>query len=120
MIFDYSAQRMFAQQLQLDDIGHFAIRCKALDGTECYMLMETVMGKTAMFTWGPMMPDAPMLVDKFNLTYKILKYKESIISKEITRFINDPQHKIYDIEVIGISEALTLMPTTEMYLESIR
>ena len=119
MIFDYSAQRTFTQQLQLDDIGHFAIRCLCLDGTERYMTAETIMGKTAMFTFGPIIPDAPSLLDKFNLSYKILKYKEALIAKEITRFINDPQSKIYDIEIIDLPVALAVMPTFEVYKESL-
>ena len=120
MIFDYNLQKAFMSQLQLDDIGYFGIRCSTFNNNlEYYVVAVSVMGKTAIYKFGPLIPDCERLPNGFNLSYKIISYKESTLAKEITKFINDPQHEIVNIEEISVQEALSMIPTQEMFAASL-
>lgn len=120
MLFDYNQQKAFLSTLQVDDLGHLAIRAKNGMGTlEHYMIIETIAGKSAILTWGPVGVDLPCMVDKFSMSYHVENYKESILSKEITRFINDPKREITEAEVITVDEAMQALPTAEVYHNSL-
>ena len=122
MIIDYSVQTTFTQSLVVNDIGNCAIICHGTCGfgetaseADYYILINTIMGRTTIFKWGPMEPDFEELPSGFNLSIKSIKYKESSITKEITLFINAPEKGIYEAEVIEKDEAFKALPKTENF-----
>jgi len=119
MVFDYNIQPRFTSQLQVDDIGHVALRCISPTGVVYYMVIETIMGRTAIIKAGPILDDCPHLVEKFNMSYITMKYNEAHIAKEITRYINNPMAGITDIEEVSIQEAIAALPSGDVYLNSI-
>ena len=82
MLIDYSATKTFTQTLQIDDIGNCAIHGEGSfrDGRatfegDYYMIVKTVMGKTTMMKWGPLMPDFTALPNTFKLEIKLVSIK---------------------------------------------
>ena len=68
MLFDYQATKTFANTLQIDDIGNCAIRSEGSyrDGKitlpgDFYLVTKTIMGKTYIAKFGPLVPDIPYM-----------------------------------------------------------
>ena len=91
MTFEYSVQKTFNESLDVVDAGNCALKCSGgkLGAYNYYVIVKTIMGKTHMIKYGPVIPDIPMLVENFNVTYNKNDYKESFIFKEIDKFINE-------------------------------
>lgn len=100
MIFEYAVQKTFMQAIDIVDIGNFGIRCSNNEGCEYYLLAKTVMGKTSIISFGPTIPDIPVLIDKFNVSFTKIDYKESKIIKIVQTFINDPNKEVSNVEEI--------------------
>ena len=77
------------------------------------------MGKTTVLKWGPFLSDISVLPNTFSLTVKQFAYKENIIEKELSMFLNDPQKGIYEAKEILKEEALELLPENKNYLETL-
>ena len=126
-LFDYQATRMFENTLQIDDIGNCAIRCKGSfrDGKvtfpgEFYLITATIMGKTIIAKFGPVIPDIPYMPNTFSLSIKMVNYKEPTICKEIQLFLNDGLHNINQAEEILEEEALAACPSLEESFNNLR
>ena len=117
MIFDYNLQKVFVSQLQLDDIGRFCIKCSSWE-FDYYILTNTIMGKTAMLKFGPLVPEADSLPHGFDLNYKIMTYKEASIAKEITQYINDGKRAITEITELPYDAGFKIIPNLDVYLNS--
>lgn len=100
MIFEYAVQKIFMQAIDIVDIGNFGIRCTNSKGYEYYLLTRTTLGKTSILTFGPILPDIPVLVDKFAVAFTKIDYKESKIEKAVQTYINDPSKEISNIEEV--------------------
>lgn len=100
MIFEYAVQKTFMQAIDIVDIGNFGIRCTNQLGHEYYLIARTIMGKTSILYFGPIIPDIPVLVDKFNVSYTKIDYKETKITKIVQTFINDPMKEISNVEEV--------------------
>lgn len=126
MIVDYKAQRTYDATLQIDDPGNCAIMCHGsfrdnrvtLPG-DYYMIVATVMGRTTIIKWGPLVPDISELPNGYTLDVKSFNYKEPTIEREITMFINSPDKAIYEAETILVEEALEAIPTIDNYKATI-
>lgn len=99
-IFEYAVQKTFMQAIDIVDIGRFGIRCINDTGHEYYLLANTIMGKTSILSYGPIIPDIPVLLDKFNVSYTKIDYKEPKITKIVQTFINDPTKEISNVEEV--------------------
>lgn len=126
MLIDYSATKTFTQTLQLDDIGNCAIHGEGTfrDGKttlpgDYYMIVKTIMGKTTMLKWGPLMPDFEVLPNTFKLEIKTCPYKELTIIKEIQSFINDGLKNISEARELLPEEAVKFLPTEINYTETL-
>lgn len=115
-IFNFDSQKIFAQSIEVEDIGNCALKClnKAFD--EYYVITQTVMGKTYILKFGPIQSDLGMLQAGFNLSYKKINYKEEVIEKEITLLLVDSKKEINSVEQISIEDALNLIPTSDMFI----
>ena len=126
MLIDYSATKMFTQSLQIDDIGNCAIHGEGTfrDGRatfpgDYYVIVKTVMGKTTIIKWGPLMSDFTALPNTFKLEIKTCQYKELAIIKEIQSFINDGLKGIHDATALLPEEVVDFLPTTVNYTETL-
>lgn len=99
MIFEYAAHKTFMGMIDVVDIGNMCLRCTQDGGAaEWYLLTKTIMGKVSILTFGPVNPDVPMLLDGFAVNYQKIDYKENLISRNVTTFLNDPKKKISEVE----------------------
>ena len=105
MIFEYSVQKTFNESIDVVDIGNTALRCQGAKLDFYYIILKTVMGKTSILKFGPVMPDIDVLFNDFTVSYKKIDYKENIIEKEVTKFINDYKKEITLVEEITEYEA---------------
>ena len=118
MIFEYSVQRTFNESIDVVDIGNTALRCHGSKLDFYYIILKTIMGKTHIIKFGPVMPDIDMLFDDFSVSYKKIDYKETAISKEVDKFINDFRKEITLVEEITEYEAWQDFPAVQQYFEN--
>ena len=105
MIFEYSVQKTFNETIDVVDIGNTALRCHGSKLDFYYIILKTVMGKTSILKFGPIMPDIDVLFNDFTVSYKKIDYKENLIEKEVDKFINDYKKEITFVEEITEYEA---------------
>lgn len=105
MIFEYSVQKTFNESIDVVDIGNTALRCHGSRLDFYYIILKTVMGKTSILKFGPVMPDIDVLFNDFTVSYKKIDYKENLIEKEVDKFINDYKKEITLVEEITEYEA---------------
>ena len=105
MIFEYSVQKTFNETIDVVDIGNTALRCQGSKLDFYYIILKTIMGKTHIIKFGPIMPDIDLLFNDFTVSYKKIDYKENLIEKEVDKFINDYKKEITLVEEITEYEA---------------
>ena len=105
MVFEYSVQKTFNESIDVVDIGNTALRCCGSKLDFYYIILKTVMGKTNIIKFGPVMPDIDILLNDFTVSYKKIDYKENLIEKEVDKFINDFKKEITLVEEITEYEA---------------
>lgn len=113
MIFDYAAQEMFTKQLDLVDPGNTALRGSNDSGSDYYLVLKTIMGKTAILKFGPVLADSNILVEDFDASFKKINYNENKIGREINTFLNDYKKQIIDVQEILIEEVFNFFPNLE-------
>ena len=119
MIFEYSIQKIFTQSIDVVDIGNMAISCTNKENASWYLITKTIMGKTSILTFGPIVPDLPILLDGFKVEYEKIDYKEPKICSKVDKFINDNKKEVETIEEITEYEAFELFPEiVELFKEA--
>lgn len=119
MIFEYSVQKTFNESIDVADIGNTALRCHGSKLDFYYIIIKTVLGKTSILKFGPVMPDIDMLFNDFSVSYKKVDYKEILISKEVDKFINDFKKEITLVEEITEYEAWQDFPAIQQLFENV-
>lgn len=118
MVFEYSVQKTFNETIDVVDIGNTALRCQGKKLDFYYIILKTVMGKTSIIKFGPIMPDIDVLFNDFTVSYKKIDYKEVLISNEVSKFINDYKKEISLVEEITEYEAWRDFPNIQQYFEN--
>ena len=119
MTFEFDQQPVFMQNIQVEDLGNFALRCSNDKGKEWYIVVKTYLGKVAMLKFGPVYPDITALLENMDLSFKKFDYKEATIERETDKFLNDGRNAINKVEIIQEGIALGMMPTAESFLNSL-
>ena len=126
MIFEFNATKTFTETLQIDDIGNCAIRCEGImqEGrikmpADYYLVTKTVMGKTGILKFGPVVPDLCEMQSTFAAAFKKMNYKEQSIEHEIDMFINDGRKGITRAEEITDIEAFEAYPSADETFENL-
>lgn len=119
MIFEFSVQKTFNQSIDVVDMGNTALKCTNRNMDNYYIIVKTVMGKTSIIKFGPVCPDLDVLQNDFSVEYKKVDYKESILYKEINKFINDFKKDIDTIEEITEYSAWQDFPHIQQLFEAI-
>lgn len=118
MIFEYSVQKTFNESIDVVDIGNTALRCIGRKLENYFIILKTKMGKTSILTFGPVYPEIDLLFDGFSVSYKKIDYRENLINKEITKFINDFKKDITLVEEITEYEAWQDFPAIQQCFEN--
>lgn len=75
--------------LTVEDCGNCAIDLFNDQGMEKILVVDTNLGATRIFTFGPFNPDLDRLPNMCSTTLKQLNYAVQSINKEIEKFLND-------------------------------
>lgn len=110
MIFEYSIQKTFNRAIDVVDIGNMALSCTNAEGASWYLITKTIMGKTSILTFGPVMQDLPILINGFKVEYEKIDYKEPKICSKVDKFINDFKKEVDIVEEISEQEAFEVFP----------
>ncbi len=115
-VVNYQQTKTYACSLDIPDIGDCALRCTSQDFEDYYLVVQTIMGKSYILTYGPVMADIDALEDNFALFYKKMDYKEGQIVKTINNLINDPHKNINEVELITPEDAFAAIPTADKFI----
>lgn len=119
MIFEFSVQKTFNASIDVVDMGNTALKCLSTKLDSYYLITKTIMGKTHIIKFGPVCPDIDLLLSNFSVEYKKMDYKESVLYKEIEKFINDAKRAISDVVEITEYEAWQDFPEIQQLFETI-
>ena len=104
--FEFNQVLMPQSIVDLDDIGDFALECYNENfSTYFYIVAKTKDGFTTFFTWGPVIPDLKMPLDKYFFNINIMEYKEKKVISFINKFLNGG-HGITEAKIIPLEEAI--------------
>lgn len=122
MTFDYFKVTSVYGQLEIEDPGNCAIKALNDDGEEYYLIIDTTLGSSRIFTYGPCVPDLDQLPKSVNCHFLRIIYNNRKINKVIDDFLNDRFAKITSAEVVEAPEILkrckgliTYMNQKELY-----
>ena len=118
MIFEFKPEMCYMEQLDVEDIGNVCIRAISEQELEYYIITKTILGKTFILKFGPILPDLQALWSGFSVNFNKIDYKEGKIIKEISTMLNNsnPKDKIAKAEVITEYEAFSIFPNIiELY-----
>ena len=112
MIFEFKPEMCYMEQLDVEDIGNVCIRATSEHELEYYIITKTILGKTFILKFGPILPDLQTLWPGFSVNFSKIDYKEGKIIKEISTMLNNsnPKDKIAKAEVITEYEAFSIFP----------
>ena len=113
MLFEFSVQKTFNQSIDIVDAGNAAIRCTNKQLDDFYLITKTIMGKTYIAKFGPLVPDIPYMPNTFSASFKVISYKEASICKEIQLFLNDGTHAITQAEEVLEMDVYDAFPSLE-------
>ena len=102
--FDYYKVVQAMDSIDVDDIGNCALRAFTDLGFEHILIIDTQLGTSRVFTFGPVLPDISEFPAKVECKYERMNYAESKLNKAIQTFINQPG--ITQVEQVDREEAL--------------
>jgi len=117
MTINYNGEATFLGQLDVDNIGEFAIEASNDEGMFWYYICRTLFGTTTIATSGPRVPDIEILPKTFNQARYTMQFNEAKIIKDVTKFLNDFKKQITKAEVISIPDAISQFVNLKDYLE---
>ena len=117
MIINYNGSPTYMGELDIDNIGDFAIEASNDDGMFWYYICRTLLGITTIATSGPRIPDVELLPKVFSQCRFTMDFNEEKIIKDVTKFLNDFRKKITVANVIPIEDAIEQVVNLKDYLE---
>lgn len=106
MKIEYAIIPAVGKELDIDDLGDLSIKATNAHGDEYYLVIQTVMGSTTLFEYGPAHPDLDTLPKSVRCSFDRIDFSEGKIIKRIERFLNEGNRFIEDAAVISKEEAL--------------
>ena len=93
-------------ELIIEDVGNFAIKAFGDLGYEFIIIVETRLGNTRLFTFGPVIPDIDLLPQSCECSIKKFSFSNGKIIKEVRSILNNPYNKITQAFEVTKEEAL--------------
>ena len=75
MIFEFKPEMCYMEQLDVEDIGNVCIRAISEHELEYYIITKTILGKTFILKFGPILPDLQALWSGFSVNFSKIDYK---------------------------------------------
>ena len=117
MYINYNGEATFLGELDIDNIGEFAIEANNDEGMFWYYICRTLLGTTTIATSGPKIPDVDLLPKTFHQSRYTMQFNEGKIVKDVTKFLNDWTKRITNAKLIPIDEAVNQFVNLRDYLE---
>ena len=83
------------------------------------MIVDTSCGETLIAFCGPVIPDVGELPSGYGCSYFSTEYKEKIISKTISKWLNNKDTKITEARLISMSDAVEQFRDLGAYLKGV-
>ena len=106
MEFDYLRTIQSNAVINIEDIGNCALKAFNDVGMEYILIIETSLGNTRVFTFGPVIPDMETLPQSVSMSMTHMDYSQPKIAKTIRTFLNDVYHNITQVLEVDKEEAL--------------
>ena len=116
-IFEFDLQPAFMSNIDIENIGDFALEVNNDDGFFWYLIVKTSLGTSTICTCGPLVPDVDLLPSGFSQSLNRMPYKEDKLVKQISLFLNDGKKKITKAVLIPIEDAISQFRDMSDYLE---
>lgn len=116
MIVNYSGEVNFLGELDIDNIGEFALECNNDEQYFWYYVVRTSLGMTSIAYTGPIAPDVELLPNNFKQGRFIIPFNEGKILRDVSAFLNDKDKKITQARVIEIDDAISEFINLRDYL----
>ena len=94
MTFEYFYTKQCMGELDVEDIGNCTIQALNDDGLIWYMVIQTTLGWTKIFEYGPCAPDFNELPKGVNCNFSRIDFDEKKLYKRIDEFLNNSFRKI--------------------------
>lgn len=118
MDFEYFMTHTSNGILEVDDLGNFAIDLFNDRGMEKIMVVDTQLGSTRIFTFGPFNPDLERLPQTTSCTIKLCNYSIQEIGKEVRLFLNGGRFNGTQAIIIDKEDALNKCRNLIDYMRS--
>lgn len=106
MKFEYLKQVVVNADIDIEDIGNCAIKAFNDEGHEYILIVETKLGSSRIFQYGPVIPDMEELPKSTNCSFKRIQFSQSKLIKTIKDFLNNPYASITQVFEVTKEEAL--------------
>ena len=103
--FEYFTKVVVNASISIEDIGNCAIRANNDLGSFWFLIIQTELGFSEIFEYGPFIFNVEELPKSCNWFYKRISYSENALSKIIDKFLNDGYRCITQAEEISMEEA---------------
>lgn len=106
MEFEYFATRVVNASLSINNIGNCAIKGFNDQGEINILIIETRMGESRIFTYGPAITDFDTLPKSVNCSFQRVSFNEKKMQDIIRKFLNSPYSAITQAIEVSKEEAL--------------
>lgn len=104
--FEYYYTKSAMGEITVDDVGDCAIEACNDDGLVWYLIIDTSLGNSRIFEYGPIMIDLEELPKSVTCKFDRIEFDERKINKRITEFLNSPYKNITQATVVPKEIAL--------------
>jgi hypothetical protein len=104
--FEYFYSREAIGNLDVEDIGNCSIEANDDLGNFYYIVIDTNLGFTRIFEYGPCNPDFNELPKAVGCTFNRIEFNEKQIQKRIYSFLNAPHRNITQAQLVDRDYAL--------------
>lgn len=104
--FEYFYSREAIGNLDVEDIGNCSIEANDDLGNFYYMVIDTNLGFTRIFEYGPCNSDFNELPKAVGCTFNRIEFNEKQIQKRIYSFLNAPHRNITQAQLVDRDYAL--------------
>lgn len=104
--FPYYMEATAQAELIIDDLGNFAVKCFNDRGEEFILIVETRLGNTRIFTFGPVIPDLVLLPKSCSCSIEKMTFNNGKVIKAVRQFLTNPFRGITQAFEVTKEEAL--------------
>jgi len=119
MEFEFNKQLSAQNQIDIENIGSFALEAYNDAGAYYYYLVKTILGQCVIASCGPVIPDIANIPSGFSVNLYKMPYNEIKLIKSISLFLNDKYKQITEATEIDIEDAIEQFRDIKEYLKTL-